>query len=479
MKDEAEVKWGECLELIRKWLYNDTAFNTWFAPTVAKSLRGNHLTLVLPSMFCRELYEGEYADIFSAALRTVFGKMPHLTYLVPVVSNTKGGSVKIESPVRNKPSASEQTSHPIRNIENAAVSPKNKRTRERDNNNEADKYIPQLNASLSFENYCVGSSNKLPWSIAESISRQPVNSTFNPFFLYGDVGVGKTHLMQAIGLEVLKNFPEKRVVFLPMKEFQRLYQNAYLQKEIPAFLQWFMRCDVLLFDDLQEIISSEGTLNNALFPIFNHMHQHGKQLVFTCDRPPQDLRGLEARLIDRFKWGITEKLEKPDAALRKKILTFKARKNGLDLPADVIEYVASAPLNSVREIEGVVLGIITRAISLGQEIDLSLAKEVLSRSIVSSDRKSVNFDMIVETTAEKFRLNSDVLFSKSRVKDVADARMTIMYLANKVLGLSSGAIGRKLGRKHSTIIHGINTVKKRLEEDDDFKLLVNEIEEEL
>lgn len=476
MKEEAEAKWNECLELIRKWLYNDTAFNTWFAPTKLKSLRGNHLTLILPSMYCGELYEGEYADIFTAALRTVFGRMPKITYMMPVVQNAKGGNMKIEKQGERAAAVPEADTLPQPAKARLKKSPEKEKASQE---GAAEQYIPQLNESLSFENFCVGASNKLPWTIAESISKQPVNSTFNPFFLYGDVGVGKTHLMQAIGLEVRRLFPDKKVVFLPMKEFQRLYQNAYLQKEIPAFLQWFMHCDVLLFDDLQEVISSEGTLNNALFPIFNHLHQHGKQLVFTCDRPPQDLKGLEARLIDRFKWGITEKLERPDAALRKKILTFKARKNGLDLPGNVIDYIAAAPLNSVREIEGVVLGIITRAISLGQEIDLQLAKDVLSRTVRSSDKKSINFDMIVEETAEKFRLNSDVLFSKSRVKDVADARMTIMYLAQKLLGLSTGAIGRKLGRKHSTVIHGIKAIGSRIEKDPEFAALVTELEKEL
>lgn len=453
MKENAKEKWNECLELIRQKLDNDTAFATWFEPTVAKSLRGNHLTLTVPSMFCQELYEGQYFPVFSEALHEVFGSNLKLTYEVPVVSNTKGGSVRKESGVNESSGGS------------PAKSPSpSKATKEKE-----DDYIPQLNAALSFENYCVGPSNKLPWTIAESIARQPVNSNFNPFFLYGDVGVGKTHLMQAIGIQVKKAFPEKRVVFLPMKEFQRLYQNAYLRHEIPAFLQWFMHCDVLLFDDLQEIAGSEGTLNNALFPIFSHLQMHGKQLVFTCDRPPQDLKDLEERLIDRFKWGIVEKLERPDPALRKKILTFKARKNGFSLPADVIDYVANSPINSVREIEGIVLGIMTRAINLGLEIDLNLAKEVVGRTIRPSKKKAINFDMIVEKVAEEMHLNPDVLFSKSRVRDVADARMTIMYLAQKLLGLSTSSIGMKLGRKHSTVIHGIKTVEERVADDPDYR----------
>lgn len=455
MKEIAVRKWKECLGLIKERLNNDTAFATWFEPTEAKSLRGNNLTLRLASGFCKELYEGEYFPILSEALRNVFGPNIGIIYEVPVVKDVKGGSMKMGGEKKQEQREVKTPGKPA---------------------NETAPFLPRLNDALSFENFCVGTSNKLPWTIADSIARQPINSTFNPFFLYGDVGVGKTHLMQAIGLKVKESFPEKRVVFLPMKEFQRLYQNAYLRKEIPAFLQWFMNCDVLLFDDLQEIAGSEGTLNNALFPIFSHLQMQGKQMVFTCDRAPQDLNGLEDRLIDRFKWGIVEKLERPDTPLRKKILTFKARKNGLELPGDVIEFIAGAPLTSVREIEGIVLGMMIRAIKLGREIDIDLAREVVEHAVRPSKEKAINFDMIVEAAAEKFKLNADVIFSKSRVKEVADARMTIMFLAKKLLGLSTGAIGRKLGRKHSTVIHGIRTLEKRIETDREFARLVTELE---
>lgn len=467
MNELAKKKWGECQALIKERLRNDTAYATWFEPTVAKSLRGNVLTLTLPSGFCKELYEGEYYSVFSQAFREVFGPGIKIIYEYLVVKDAKGAKVKLPESPSTRPR--EQKEQPRRSPE--APAPREGSGQE--------SYLPKMNEDLSFENYCVSPCNKLPWTIAESIARQPVNSTFNPFFLYGDVGVGKTHLMQAIGLHVKHVFPEKRVVFLPMKEFQRLYQNAYLRKEIPAFLQWFMRCDMLLFDDLQEIAGSEGTLNNALFPIFSHLQMQGKQLVFTCDRPPHELKELEDRLIDRFKWGIVEKLERPDQGLRKKILSFKARKNGLELPGDVIDFIASTPLDSVREIEGIVLGIMARAIKLGREIDMELAREVVGNAMKPSRKKTLNFDMIVEAAAEKYNLNSDVIFSKNRMKDVADARMAIMYLAQRLLGLTTGSIGRKLGRQHSTVIHGIKTVTARLEKDRAYADLLSEIEKSI
>lgn len=465
MKEEATKKWNECLCLIRKKIGNEETFNTWFAPTVASSLQGNVLKLIVPGVMYRELYEKDYFPVISEALHSVFGADIMVKYLIPKRSPGNGAERETRKDAKS----------------DAAHKPKIQETKKEpeSTSQKAEWFMPQLNEALSFENYCVGESNKLPWTIAESISRQPVNSNFNPFFLYGDVGVGKTHLMQAIGLRVKAQFPDKKVVFLPMKEFQRLYQNAYFKNRIPDFLQWFSQCDVLLFDDLQEVASSPGTLNNALFPIFNHLHHYGKQLVFTCDRPPQNLEGIEERLIDRFKWGITEKLERPDSTLLKKILSFKAKKNNLDLPVSVIEYIASAHINSVREIEGVVLGIMTRAISMGREIDLGLAREVLSRYVASGPKNRVNFDMIVEAVAERLQLNSDVIFSRSRVRDVAEARMMIMYLAQKLLGLSTASIGRKLGRQHTTVIHGIQTVEERLKKDNEFTSLAEAIEKSL
>lgn len=468
--EKATQKWKECLALIKERLGNDTAFATWFEPAVAVSLRGSVLTLRLPGILFKEAYEGRFFNIYSEALKAVLGDDVQVIYQHPKPKGTKETpreSKQLEPPAQTLRPPAKTAPAPDRHPKASTKQP----TRQPE--------MPRLNEALSFENYCVSTCNKLPWTIAESIARQPVNSSFNPFFLYGEVGVGKTHLMQAIGLKVRQAFPDKKVVFLPMKEFQLLYQNAYLNSQIPAFLQWFQNCDVLLFDDLQEIAGSEGTLNNALFPIFSHLQMHGKQLVFTCDRPPQDLKELEARLIDRFKWGIVEKLERPDTALRKKILTFKAHKNGLDLPEEVIDYIAATPLNSVREIEGIVLNMFTRAINLSVEIDLELARVVVENATRSEKRKALNFDMIVEGVADAFRLNADVIFSKSRVKDVAEARMVIMYLAQRLLGLATGAIGRKLGRQHSTVIHGLKTVAEKVESDREFAESISRIEKNL
>ncbi|MBO4944891.1 MAG: chromosomal replication initiator protein DnaA, partial [Muribaculaceae bacterium] len=211
----------------------------------------------------------------------------------------------------------------------------------------------------------------------------------------------------------------------------------------------------------------------------NHLHQNGKQLVFTCDRPPVELDGIADRLIDRFKWGITERLDKPDFALRKQILTSKAARNGLVIPADVIEYVAECSTGSVRELEGIVMGILTHSITLNSPITLDLAREVMRHHLKRVEKKTINFDMILETTAEYYRLTPDVIFSKSRVRDIADARQVVMYLCHKLTSLSSSAIGQKLNRRHATVLHGISAIADRIPYAKDLADAVDTIEAEL
>lgn len=350
----------------------------------------------------------------------------------------------------------------------------------KDNDIAGKEFDPQLNPAMTFENYCQGESNKLPYTIAHYIAENPNKSDFNPFFLYGSVGVGKTHLIQAIGIRIKEKNPRARILFLPMRQFQNMYVNAVIKKEVPVFINWFQQnVDVLLLDDLQEIAGKEKTAE-TLFPIFNHMHHNGKQLVFTCDRPPVELDGVEDRLIDRFKWGVTEELPKPDYMLRRKILKYKAQKNGLDLSDEIIDCIASGATGSVRELEGIVMGILTRSITLNCPVTLELTKEVMRHTVKSAPSgKPVNFDMIVDATAEYFKLNPDVIFSKNRVRDIADARQIIMYLSHDLTGLSSTAIGAKLNRKHATVLHGITAVQDRIQYAKDVQEAVTAIKSEI
>lgn len=469
MSQVYKKKWESCLDIIRDNV-GEERFKTWFAPAKAIRYADNQLTLSLPSKFFMEEYEDRFIDLISSVLRKEFGPKIQLLYEVEVIGGDRKSAVNYSSPMRS-PAVDTKFMQSMQRTASDYM---------KDTDGKGVEIDPQLNPALTFENYCVGDSNKLPCTIAHYIADNPNKSDFNPFFLYGSVGVGKTHLIQAIGIRIKEKNPRARVLFLPMRQFQNMYVNAVMNQKVPVFINWFQQeVDVLLLDDLQEIAGKAKTAE-TLFPIFNHMHHNGKQLVFTCDRPPVELDGIEDRLIDRFKWGVTEELSKPDYALRRDILKFKAQKNGLSLSDAIIDCIASGSSGSVRELEGIVMGLLTRSITLNCPVTLDLTKDVMRHMVKSAPAtKPINFDMIVDATAEYYKLNPDVIFTKSRVRDIADARQIIMYLSYDMTGLSSTAIGTKLNRKHATVLHGITAVQDRIRYAKDVQEAVTSIRAEI
>ena len=456
--EDLRKKWNRCVEKIRSNIGEDR-YNTWFSKIEVQSFENNNLVLMVPSRFYVEKLEDDFYDILSKSIWSVFGKNITLSYDYYVISDDKESKVAIESPKRSHV----LTSKLERSIIQKAEPEK------------AFVFDSQLNDSLNFENYCVGRSNKLPFTIAEHIANHPDKPDFNPFFLYGNVGVGKTHLAQAIGIRIKERNPRANVLYITMRQFQNLYANATIKREIPNFINWFQQMDCILFDDLQELSNKSGTAD-ALFPIFNHLHQNNKKLIFTCDRPPMELDGIADRLIDRFKWGITEPLDNPDYGLRVAILKAKAARNGLDISNDIIDLIAKNTNGSVRELEGIVMGLYTHSITENEPISIELAHKVIGHLVKKVEKKIVNFDMIVENTAEFYHLNPDAIFSKSRLRDIADARQMIMYLCHKHTDLSSPAIGAKLNRKHTTVLHGISTISERLQVEPNLPEVIASIE---
>lgn len=449
MTQDLQQGWLECCRIIRDNI-GEQYFEALFSKTRALKITKDSITLQVPSNFFIERYDANYFNLLHATFIRVFGRPLQIFYVVQLLAEHENSRVTLgeshKSPV---------VSNKIERSASASVSSSIK------GSSGVSAFNSQLNSRYNFETYCTGNSNILAVTIAQNIAQKPRNNDFNPFFLYGDVGIGKTHLIQAIGVRVKEQMPNAKVLYTTARQFQNLYAEAAIKKTIPQFVNWFMQMDVLLVDDLQEIAGMVKT-TETLFPIFNHLHQNGKQLVFTCDRPPMELDGMADRLIDRFKWGLTEHLPKPDAELRKKILNAKALKDGLDFPEDVLDYIADNAVNSVREIEGVVRGLLNRSITLNAPITLDLAREVMKNTIKIKEKIPVNFEMIVEATAQYFNLNPDALFSKNRMRDINDARQIIMYLSHKHTGLSSTVIGRKLNRQHGTVLHGISAVKDRL-----------------
>ena len=439
--------WQECLSVIRDNM-SPELFDVWFRDAESLGFNDGKVTISVPSEYFVSQYENRLYNVLRSALRKVYGAGVKIEYTYNVVGNDPTSAVTLASSspsVSLKNPISRQIAQPANPMGDGVV---------------YEEIESQLNPVYNFENYCIGNSNKLPFTIAEFIGNNPNKTDFNPFFLYGNTGVGKTHLIQAIGVRVKERIPSARVLYITSRIFENQYGTAVREQRINDFVNFYQSIDVLLIDDIQELSGKTGT-QNAFFPIFNYLHQKGKLLVMTSDRPPVDLDGFMERLLSRFKWGVTEVLPSPDLELRKAILRQKSDKNGLALPEPVIDVIAGHVTESVRELEGVVLSLITRATLLNQPVTPELAKLVM-QSAVKIQKRKINFDMIVEATASYYNLDADVIFSRSRVRDISDARQVIMYLASKHTDLSSTSIGYKLSRTHVTVLHGIKNVENRI-----------------
>ncbi len=450
MTPDHRTLWQQCLNIISGKL-PEKVFNTWFTPAESLAYADGKVSIGVPSESFVALYESdEYYDALRDALRSVYGPGVKIEYTYNVVSTDPTSAVTIES---STPSTG------VNNVRQDVSKPRNKPRHEHEGV-VYEAVESQLNPVYNFENYCVGDSNRLAYTIAENLGSNPGNTVFNPFFLYGKTGVGKTHLVQAVGIRVKEKFPRARVLYTTSRTFENQYGIAVRDKKVNEFINYYQGIDVLLIDDIQELSGKAGT-QNAFYPIFNYLHQKGKILVMTSDRPPVELDGIMDRLISRFKWGVIEVLPTPDLELRKQILRRKSAKNGLNLSQDVIDVIAAHVTDSVRELEGVVISLITRATLLNQEITPELAQIVMQSAVKLSKRK-INFDMIVEATASHFNIDVDVIFSRSRLRDINDARQMIMYLAHRLTDLSSKSIGYKLNRTHVTVLHGIKSVADRI-----------------
>lgn len=468
MQEEYQIKWQKCLEIIRSNI-GEERFATWFTEARAVGFREGRLIVSLPSHFFYEKFEDDFSSVIALSLRRVFGEGARIGYTVQIVQNDHSAVMTLDSPVRDPRINSK--------LQRSMERPVNPLETESDKAGRSEIDM-QMNPAYNFENYCVGACNRVPFTMAEFIGNNPGKVDFNPFFIYGEVGVGKTHLIQAVGTRIKQLRPQAKVVFTPMRLFQNMLANATIRKQVPAFISWFQNVDVLMIDDVQELAFKDGTMK-VLFPIFNSLQQSGKHLLFTSDRAPADLDGITDRLIDRFKWGVVEELPKPDYELRRQILKMKSAKNGLALPDNIVDMIAKRSNGSVRELEGIVLNLLTHAINNNEPLSEQLVERVLQHFIKVEAKKSVNFDMIIEATAAYFNLKPDVIFSKSRVRDIADARQVIMFLASKHTGLSSPAIGQKLGRVHATVLHGINALKNRLPVDRELQDTITSIETDL
>ena len=334
---------------------------------------------------------------------------------------------------------------------------------------------PQLDPKKTFQTFVEGDSNKLPRTVGLSIAEHPGKSTFNPFFVFGPSGCGKTHLINAIGVRCKELYPQRRVLYVSARLFQVQFTDAVRRNTTNDFINFYQSIDVLIVDDIQEWANSPKTLD-TFFHIFDHLFRIGKQIILASDRPPVDLQGVKDRLLTRFACGLIAELEKPNVQLCIDILTMKCRRDGLKIPADVIQFIAETANGSVRDLEGVVNSLMAYAIVYNTSIDMRLAERIIKRA-VKVDNHPLTIDDILEKVCQHYNVSQQHVFSKSRKRDYVQVRQVSMYLAQKYTKMPASRIGQLIGnRDHSTVIHSCNTVEQRLKVDKAFSAELNSIE---
>lgn len=461
MKGSPKLQWEQCLSIISNNV-TEQIYKTWFEPIKCLSFQEHTLTIQVPSQYVYEFLEEHYVGLLRTVLNKVFGAGTRLMYRIEA-DRTNNLTVDLEASNRSAiagPKASTQGTNKSPQPMQAAM---------------PQDLDSQLNPNYNFENFIEGLSNKLPRSVGCAIAEHPKQTTFNPLFIYGASGVGKTHLVNAIGTRIKELYPQKRVLYVSAHLFQVQYTDSVRHNTVNDFITWYQSIDVLIIDDVQEFASLTKT-QNTFFHIFNHLHQNGKQLILTSDRPPTALQGMEERLLTRFKWGLLAELEKPNEELRRDILKSKIRHDGLKIPEDVINYVSRNVSNSVRELEGVVNSLMAYSVVYNRDVDLSLAEQIVRRA-VKIENKPITVDIILENVCSYFKVKQEDIFTSSRKQTVVQVRQIAMFLAQKYTELSSARIGALIGkRNHATVLHSCNLVEGRMKVDKNFKSKVDEIE---
>lgn len=453
--------WNRCLDIIRDNVPEST-YKTWFIPIVPLKYEDKTLVVQVPSQFFYEFLEDKFVDLLRKTLYKVIGDGTKLMYNV-MVDKSSRTTVNLEA--SNRSMAVPQQSV-VRNGNKAPNILKAPAVQDLD---------PHLNPDYNFESFIEGYSNKLSRSVAEAVAENPAKTVFNPLFLHGASGVGKTHLANAIGTRIKELYPGKRVLYVSAHLFQVQYTDSVRNNTTNDFINFYQTIDVLIIDDIQEFAGVTKT-QNTFFHIFNHLHQNGKQLILTSDRAPVLLQGMEERLLTRFKWGMVAELEKPTVELRKNILKNKIHRDGLQFPEDVINYIAENVNESVRDLEGIVISIMAHSTIYNKEIDLELAQRIV-RKIVRNETKAVSIDEIINTVCKHFDLDTSAIHTRSRKREVVQARQIAMYLAKTHTDFSTSKIGKFIGNKdHATVLHACKTVKGQYEVDKGFRSDLESIE---
>ena len=466
--------WKECLQVIKDNV-SDQSFKTWFEPISAVKLQENVLTIQVPSQFFYEWLEEHYIDLLKKTIKKKLGTSGRLEYSIVMENNYNNASkpYTVKVPTSDKGGLKNAPiSMPI-DVNNGAIRnpfiiPGLKRVN----------VDSQLNPNYSFDNLVEGECNRLARSAGYAVSNKPGGTAFNPLLIYGGVGMGKTHLSHAIGIEIKEKYPEKTVLYVSSEKFTHQFIDSIRNNTHNDFIHFYQMMDVLIIDDVQFFAGKEKT-QDAFFHIFNHLHQTGKQIILTSDKSPVELQGFEQRLLSRFKWGLSADLQSPDLETRIAILDKKIYNEGIEIPRDVVEYLAYSISTNVRELEGALISLLAQASLNKKSITLELAKQMIDKFVKNTARE-VSIDYIQKIICDYFELPIELLKSKTRKREEVQARQLAMYFAKKMTKSSLATIGMYNGGKdHATVLHACKTVNNLIDTDKRFRASVDEIQKKI
>ncbi len=480
--------WENCLKVIRENV-EEQAYMTWFEPIVPAKLKENVLTIQVPSKFFYEYLEENFVHLLRKAIDAALGSEGRLEYSIKLEESTNSNQTYINHLTRSDANHRGKNGH---NSYKKNYPSNNQPTSQQGHPHSREAYLKHkeefytpLNHSYSFDNFIEGDCNRLARSAGLAVAQKPGVTSFNPLMLYGGVGLGKTHLVQAIGNYVQTYEKEKEVLYVSADKFTNQFIEALKNNNLEQFNHFYMHVDVLMIDDVQFLSGKERT-QEIFFHIFNHLHQAGKQIIMTSDCPPIDLKGLEERLLSRFKWGLTADLKQPDLETRMAIIHKKLQEVGerhkdteLNLSEEIIEYLAHSIDGNVRELEGAINSIIAYVLNHIQ-VDMKLVKQIVEKIVQSSESKEVSIDEVQRYVSEYFGLTVDDLKAKTRKREIVTARQIAMYFAKEYTGFSLKSIGYHFGgRDHSTVIHAIQTVNDFMMEKRELKMCIDDIDKKL
>lgn len=465
----AESVWNNCLKFVKDNIQIQ-AYKTWFEPIRPIKLDGNVLNIQVPSKFFYEWLEEHYIKLLKLALTKELGNKARLVYIIKMENtfgNLKPFTEKI--PSENKSIIpSQKVNIPLGNLNtelrNPFVIPGIKNL----------KIESQLNPNYNFDNFLEGDANRLARSAGLAVSNKPGGTSFNPLLIFGGVGLGKTHLVHAIGVNVKDKFPEKTVLYISAEKFTQQYIDSVKKNSRNDFIHFYQIIDVLIIDDVQFLSGKTGT-QDVFFHIFNHLHQNGKQVVLTSDKAPVDMQDIEQRLLSRFKWGLSAELQQPNYETRVSILKNKLFRDGVTISEEIIDYVAKNIKTNVRELEGAIISLIAQSSFNRKDINIELAKGVVDK-FVKNTKKEVSIDYIQKIVSEYFQMDVSTLQSKTRKRHIVQARQLAMFFAKKYTKASLASIGSQIGhRDHATVLHACKTVDNLSFTDKQFRKYVEDL----